>query len=265
MGRPKRTVKKKENERIVDWTEYIERNNPNRALQPKPEMLTDRGYYDRKAMYYGIVSIRYDVRYVAYWLNKYVLNKLGISSNELLKIISGTFQGGFSYMASNMLKPFDTNIPGLGKATFAEFFQFLAEETKAGRFWMIIDNITDRVLFMTDNAEPDRLVVPSNQYIGVNRLNGWRDSMDEYHRLKHLLATEKVAPSFEYKWYRMDDSFTRFQKSYYFIDELFGTQCYANVSEGWELLRPAPTWEEKPSDVVEEKSPRTFIRNEDID
>lgn len=135
------------------------------------------------------------------------------------------------------LQPFNTSIPGLTRATFPEFFQFLSEEAKKGRFWMVFDNLTDRCLFLTDNAEPGRLTVPSNQYIGVNRYEAWRDSLDDYHRLKHLLETEKIAPSFEANMYRLDGSFAHFQKTCYLVEGLWGTQCLASVSEGWELVR----------------------------
>ncbi len=263
MPRKKR-FEKTGNKRVIDWNDYITQVS-RRPLQPRKEMLTDRGYLDEKAKDSDIVSVRYDVRYVAWWLNNFVLNRLDIDKNELIDIISGTFEVSKTSASKLMnLQPFDTNIPGLGKATFAGFFQFLAEETKAGRFWMVFDNLNDRCLFLTDNTEPGRLVVPSNQYIGVNRFDAWRDSMDKYYQLKHLLLTEKIVPSFESNCYRLDNSFAHIQKTYYLIEGLWGTQCRASVSEGWELLRPAPTWEEKPSDVVEEKIPRT-VRNEDID
>ena len=234
--------KNKEQRKVIHWTEYIARSRINRALHPKKEMLTDRGYYDKKAMDDEIVSVRYDIRYIVYWLNRYVLNKLGIDKSELIEIISSELQGGFSCM-TDTLKPFDTSIPGLGRTNFAEFFQFLAEESKKGRFWMIFD-LKDRCLFLTDNAEPGRFEIPTNQYIGANRLDGWRDTMEQYEQLQHLLKTEKVAPSFEYSRYRLDESFVHLQKTHYLLNGLFGTQCRASVSEGWELLRPAPTWEE---------------------
>ncbi|MBP0016977.1 MAG: hypothetical protein J7647_05385 [Cyanobacteria bacterium SBLK] len=138
------------------------------------------------------------------------------------------------------LTRFQTNIPGLGETIFPDFFEFLAEEARKGRFWVIKDNLTEKTLFLTDSAKPGLLVAPAHQYIGRNRMGGWRDTMDDYERLQHLLTTEKVAPSFEHNYYRLDNSLEHCQKTYYLIEELWGTQCRASCSEGWELLRPAP-------------------------
>ncbi|MBP0017345.1 MAG: hypothetical protein J7647_07280 [Cyanobacteria bacterium SBLK] len=144
-----------------------------------------------------------------------------------------------SKQQSNLqLTPFQTNIPGVGEVTFPEFFQFLAEETRKGRFWVIAELGTERILFLTDNAEPGRLTVPVHQHIGLNRYDAWRDSFDDYERLQHLLTIDKIAPSFEYNRYRLDNSFVHFQKTHYLIEGLWGTQCRASVAEGWELIRP---------------------------
>lgn len=142
---------------------------------------------------------------------------------------------------STSIEAFATSIPGLERATFPEFFQFLSEEAEKGRFWTLTDNLTDRCLFMTDPDDPKRLTAPIIQHIGYDFRYSWRDSLDEYDRLKHLLATEKTAPSFEYDLYRLDDSLAHYQKTYYLIEGLWGGQVRASVSEGWELLRPAST------------------------
>lgn len=163
-----------------------------------------------------------------------------ISRLRISYLSSKTLRLRLNQMMNNTNLLLNTKIPGLGKATFSEFFQFLAEEARKGRFWTVYENSTDRCLFLTDSAEPGLLVIPQNQYIGANRREAWRDSMNDYKRRKHLLKTEKIAPSFESKRYRMDNSFGHFQNSYYLIEGLWGTQCRASVSEGWELLRPAP-------------------------
>ncbi|MBP0018971.1 MAG: hypothetical protein J7647_15660 [Cyanobacteria bacterium SBLK] len=138
------------------------------------------------------------------------------------------------------LTPFQTNIPDVGETIFPDFLQFLAEESKKGRFWVVSEFPSDRVLFLTDNTDPNWVKIPTHQIIGMDRMNSWRDSMDDYDRLQHLLMTDGVAPQFVNKGYRLDDSFCQFQKTHYLIDGLFGTQCRASVSEGRELLRLAP-------------------------
>ena len=177
---------------------------------------------------------------------EFVEIKLSVANDEFgkVKLLRGPLSKlrTMSQQSKLQIPTFTTSIPGLKKTTFPEFFQFLSEEAEKGRFWMVFDNLTDRCLFLTDNAEPGRLTVPTNQYIGVNRFEAWRDSLDDYHRLKHLLATEKIAPSFEANMYRLNGSFAHYQKTCYLIEGLWGTQCLASISEGWELLRPANKW-----------------------
>jgi len=121
-------------------------------------------------------------------------------------------------------------------ATYEKVLDFLGKEQSPV---CITSMLTDQCLMMNDKFSPERIIWTPSQYIGLNFKYSWRDSLDDYQRLKAALETDGFIPDFTYRQRRVDNSMAEYNKDFYLIEDFLGVPARISISKSWRCLAEA--------------------------
>ena len=107
------------------------------------------------------------------------------------------------------------------------------------QFMMLTDHWTHHCILINEKASPDRLIWTPADYVGLDFMKFWKDSMESFQELMLKLRQEGRAENFTYNLRRVDGSLGRYTKTYEIVDFL-GRPARLSYSHEWELLLPAP-------------------------
>jgi hypothetical protein len=128
-------------------------------------------------------------------------------------------------------------------ADYQTICEKLKEWKDQGLLVVITSQISSRCLHVNDLMSTGRgtYFIPS-QWIGVNFLDLWRDSMDDYRRLREFLDRDGHIPGFTYRLLRPDGSMGEYEKDYYLCNNYLGEPVRISVAKPgkWRIVQPAP-------------------------
>ena len=94
-------------------------------------------------------------------------------------------------------------------------------------------------LLLNDLFDPERIVWQPAQYVGMNFLWNFRDSMDDLDRMMRELKLNGKAENFRYRMRRVDGSMAEYVKDFHMVDEFLGSPARVSKSREWRLLEAA--------------------------
>lgn len=157
------------------------------------------------------------------------------------------FNGGESMPveeAGTVISALRNGRPDLRDATRRQVLDFLEDQREAGKIVVVTSNLTNRCLDITDMSPERGIFAYTSQWHGLNFLELWRESMDQYFHLINLLNSDGYIPGFVYDLLRIDGSKGRYCKDYYLARNLIpNEEVRISISDkannSWELVRPA--------------------------
>ena len=119
---------------------------------------------------------------------------------------------------------------------FAETLDFVRNSSNPV---CITNHVSHTCMLMNDRHEQERLIWKPAQYIGLNFLWYWRDSMDDLERLLRDLRQDGRTENFRYRMRRVDESMAEFVMDYHMVDDFLGFPARVSVWREWRLLESA--------------------------
>jgi hypothetical protein len=143
---------------------------------------------------------------------------------------------------SNIITATKNGRPNLVDANKRQVLDFILEQRDAGKIVVVTSQITNRCVDI-DLISPSRGIFSyASQWYGMNFMELWRESMDQYFSLLSGLERDGYIPNFTYDLLRVDGSLGRYNKDYYLARNFLHNEP-VRISVGgqndWELVRPA--------------------------
>jgi hypothetical protein len=143
---------------------------------------------------------------------------------------------------SNIITATKNGRPNLADANKRQVLEFILEQREAGKVVVVTSQITNRCVDI-DLISPERgIFAYASQWHGMNFMELWRESMDQYFSLLGGLERDGYIPNFAYDLLRVDGSLGRYNKDYYLARNFLHNEP-VRISVGnqndWELVRPA--------------------------
>jgi hypothetical protein len=143
---------------------------------------------------------------------------------------------------SNVITATKNGRPNLVDANKRQVLDFILEQRDAGKIVVVTSQITNRCVDI-DLISPSRgIFAYASQWYGMNFMELWRESMDQYFSLLGGLQRDGYIPNFTYDLLRVDGSLGRYAKDYYLAQNFLHNEP-VRISVGnandWELVRLA--------------------------
>ena len=172
-----------------------------------------------------------------------VAKRLGLGLGELKQrlMLFGQRTVSIRVLGRAVLPPFvlSTDFCPMNQVTsrgFAETLDFV----RGSRDPVCITNhVSHTCLLLNDRFDPERLVWQPAQYVGMNFLWYWRDSMDDFERLMRELKQNGRIENFRYRMRRVDGSMAEYVMDYHMEDDFLGSPARVSKSREWRLLETA--------------------------
>lgn len=143
---------------------------------------------------------------------------------------------------TNIVLPTTNGRPNLADATRRQVFDFIEEQRESGKIIMVASQITDRCVDVQCVSRERGIFAYASQWHGYNFWELWRETIDQYFRLRQLLDSDGYISGYVYEILRIDGSKARYKKDYYLANNFLpGEPVRISVAErqDWELIRPA--------------------------
>jgi hypothetical protein len=143
---------------------------------------------------------------------------------------------------TNIITATKNGRPNLADANKRQVLEFILEQRDAGKIVVVTSQITNRCVDI-DLINPSRGIFSyASQWHGMNFMELWRESMDQYFSLLGGLERDGYIPNFTYDLLRVDGSLGRYNKDYYLARNFLLNEP-VRISVGnqndWELVRPS--------------------------
>ncbi len=143
---------------------------------------------------------------------------------------------------SNIITATKNGRPNLVDANRRQVLEFILEQREAGKVVVVTSQITNRCVDI-DLISPERgIFAYASQWHGMNFMELWRESIDQYFSLLGGLERDGWIPGFSYDLLRVDGSMGRYTKDYYLARNFLHNEP-VRISVGnhsdWELIRAA--------------------------
>ncbi len=128
-------------------------------------------------------------------------------------------------------------------ADYIRVHEFLLEQRHNGNIVIITSNTTNICYHTNDLLLPERGILYGSAWVGYNYLHSWRDSMEQYNRLRSLLQRDKFVPHYEYELRRPDDALCSYGTNYYLCQNYLGDEVRIGVSrpQDWRIVAEPET------------------------
>jgi hypothetical protein len=131
--------------------------------------------------------------------------------------------------------------PNLIDASRRQVLDFIIEQREAGKIVVVTSQITNRCVDV-DLISPERgIFAYASQWHGLNFMELWRESLEQYFQLLSRLESDGYIPGFVYELLRIDGSKGRYIKDYYLANNFLRNEpvriSVSNTND-WELVRP---------------------------
>jgi hypothetical protein len=140
---------------------------------------------------------------------------------------------------SNVILPTRDGRLHLVDATRRQVFDFIEEQREAGKIIMVASQVTDRCVDVQTVSRERGIFAYASQWHGYNFWELWRETIDQYFRLRQLLDSDGYIPGYVYEILRVDGSKARYKKDYFLANNFIpGEPVRISVAEpaDWELI-----------------------------
>jgi PAS domain-containing protein len=100
----------------------------------------------------------------------------------------------------------------------------------------ITNHLTNTCLLMNDRFAPERITWMPAQYIGMNFLWLWRDSMHDFEVLQRELRQNGRIDNFTFRLRRVDGSMGEYTKDFFIAEDFLGYPARISISKDWRSL-----------------------------
>ena len=126
-------------------------------------------------------------------------------------------------------------------STDSDFVKVLDLMQTSEQFLTLVDHWSHHCILINEKASPTRLIWTPADYVGLDFMMFWKDSMESFEELMRELRQNGRVENFSYILRRVDGSLARYVKTYEIVDFL-GRPARLSYSHEWELLPlPAPS------------------------
>ncbi|AFY71354.1 hypothetical protein Pse7367_3105 [Thalassoporum mexicanum PCC 7367] len=122
------------------------------------------------------------------------------------------------------------------KLDYRDILDFVRD---AGDPVCVTNHLTNTCLLLNDRFSADRITWMPAQYIGINFLWLWRDSMDDYEVLQRELRQNGRVDNFTFRLRRVDGSMAEYTKDFFIADDFLGYPARISISKDWRPLSVA--------------------------
>ena len=142
---------------------------------------------------------------------------------------------------TNVITAMKNGRPNLIDASRRQVLDFIIEQREAGKIVVVTSQITNRCVDV-DLISPERgIFAYASQWHGLNFMELWRESLEQYFQLLSRLESDGYIPGFVYELLRIDGSKGRYIKDYYLANNFLRNEpvriSVSNTND-WELVRP---------------------------